>query len=360
MPDSSRPPLRIERALKWTVFLGAAAFVIYLCLLILAPFLGVIAWSLVLAIAFHPVHEYLVRKTGRPSLSALICSALVVVAILIPLLFVTGLAVNQFLALREYLQQRAETDTGALEPLRRAFEWVAMRLGLDTAAIEAWIRQHANELARVTAEYSLALAANVTSVVVSFLFTIFAMFLLFRDGARMVARIPDLLPFERSASEAMLLRIREVIYGGVYGVVVIALVQGALCGVMFAILGIPSAALWGMVTVLTSVLPIVGAAAVWVPGTLYLAAIGRWPQAIILAVWGTLVISGMDNFLRPRLVGGRVGLSEIVMFFALLGGLQVFGVLGIVLGPVLFAVAASIFQVLTAGTAAADVQHGTD
>ena len=132
-----------------------------------------------------------------------------------------------------------------------------------------------------------------------------------------------------------------------YGVVVIAVVQGALCGAIFWILGIPSAALWGMVTVVTSVLPVVGAAGVWAPGAAYLAATGQWTRAIILAVFGTAVISTVDNFLRPRLVGGRVGLSELVMFFSLLGGLQVFGVLGIVLGPVLFAIAAAILEALS-------------
>jgi predicted PurR-regulated permease PerM len=121
---------------------------------------------------------------------------------------------------------------------------------------------------------------------------------------------------------------------------------------MFWILGIPSAALWGMVTVVTSVLPVVGAAGVWAPGAVYLAATGHWTRAIILAVFGTGVISTVDNFLRPRLVGGRVGLSELVMFFSVLGGLQVFGVLGIVLGPVLFAIAAGILDVLSDEAAA--------
>ncbi len=101
---------------------------------------------------------------------------------------------------------------------------------------------------------------------------------------------------------------------------------------MFWVLGIPSAALWGTLTAFTSVLPLVGATAVWVPCTLYLLLSGHWTTAVVLAVWGTLVISGVDNFVRPKLVGNRVGLSELVMFFALLGGLQVFGVLGIVLG----------------------------
>jgi predicted PurR-regulated permease PerM len=344
--------LSTQRALKWTVFLGATAVVVYLCLRIVSPFLNVIAWSSVLAITFYPLHAFLVRATGRVSLSALICSALVVIAFVIPLLFMVGLAIDQSLALGKSVQQTLTDAPTTATPLEEAYRWLSRRLGLDAAAVSTWLQQHASEVASAVAEYSIVVAASVTGAVVSFVFIIFAMFLLFRDGDRIVAAIPELLPFERSRSEALLLRIRDVIYGGVYGVVVIALIQGALCGGMFWLLGIPSAALWGMVTVLTSVLPLVGSAVVWVPGTVYLIVNGQWPQAIVLAGWGAIVISSVDNFLRPRLVGGRVGLSEVLMFFALLGGLQVFGVLGIVLGPVLFAIAASIVEVLSHDRAA--------
>ncbi len=354
MPDSSPNPTTYpERALKWTVFLGATALVLYLCLLILGPFLNVIAWSSVLAIAFHPVHRYLVRTTGHVALSAVLCSALVIVTILIPVVFVASVAIDQALALRDYLQQTPTDAMAALEPVRRVMDSVTGRFGIDAAAVVDWVRENASQLFQVSAGYSLAIAANVTNVLISFIFTIFAMFLLFRDGERIVSRIADLLPFERSRSEALLVHVRDVIYGSVYGVIVIALIQGALTGLMFRILGIPSAALWGSVTVLVSVLPIVGAAGVWVPGTLYLALTGQVTRAIVLAVVGTLLISGTDNFIRPRLVGGRVGLSELVMFFALLGGLQAFGILGIVLGPVLFAIVASIVDVLSDRTALA-------
>ena len=350
---AQHPSTFTQRALKWTIFLAATALILYLCLLIVRPFLNVIAWSSVLVITFYPVHQRLVRKTGRVSLSAFVCSVMVVVAFVIPLLFLTAVVIDQFVALGASLQQMFTDQTGlkAWAPLRQAYGWLSDRLGLGGADIVAWVRQHASELARVVAGYALAAAQNLAGAVVSFVFVIFAMFLLFRDGDRIVARIPDLLPFERARSEALLTRVRDVIYGSVYGVVVIAVVQGALCGGMFWILGIPSAALWGMVTVVTSVLPVVGAAGVWAPGALYLAATGQWARAIILAVFGTGVISTVDNFLRPRLVGGRVGLSELVMFFSLLGGLQVFGVLGIVLGPVLFAIAAAILDVLSDETA---------
>jgi predicted PurR-regulated permease PerM len=349
MADASRYPSDFApRALKWTIFLGWTVLVVYLCLQILAPFTNVIAWAAVLTVTFYPVHRYLVTVTGRVAVSALLTSALVVIAVVIPLLFLLAVAVEQFLALGVSLQEAFgdEGRVNAASAVGRVYLETLQRFGVDSNAVAAWIRQHASELTRLGAEYTMTLAASVTGAVASFVFIIFAMFLLFRDGERMVAKATDLLPFERARSELLLLRIRDAIYGGVYGVVVIALMQGALCGGMFWILGVPSAALWGMVTVLTSVLPLFGAAAVWAPGTFYLFITGHWPQAVVLAVWGIVAVSGIDNFLRPRLVGGRVGLSEVVIFFSLLGGLQVFGLLGIVLGPLLFAVAASIVDVL--------------
>lgn len=344
--------LSTERVLRWVIFIGGTAWVTYLCLRVLSPFLNVIAWAAILAITFHPLHAWLTRRTGHRTFSAALASALVVVMFVIPFLFVAGLAVNELLAVAYALPQSfAEgriVDTST--PWGWAYDWIVTQLGIDVSQLVGWVQQNANELATVVARYTVNIAASVTGAVVSFVFIIFAMFLLFRDGERIVARIPDLLPFARARSEMLLGRITEVIHGGVYGVVVIALIQGALCGGMFFVLGIPSAVLWGMVTVLTSVLPLVGAAGVWVPGAIYLALSGSWTGAIVLLTWGTLVVSGVDNFLRPRLVGGRVGLNELVMFFALLGGLQAFGVLGIVLGPVVFAVAASIVDVLSDST----------
>ena len=351
MSDAS-PAARVatERALKWTIFFGTCAFVVYACVLILSPFLNVIAWSAVLAITFQPLYQVLVRATGRTALSALTASLLVVIMFLIPLVFMAGVAFNQLVMLVESLQ-KTFTDPAAIDPSQpwvRAYDWVGSHFGLDAAAVAAWVRAHASDVTRVAAQYTLKIAASVTGAVMSFLFIAFAMFLLFRDGDRIVARIPDLLPFERARSEALLVRVRDAINGGVYGIVVIALIQGGLCGLMFWLVGIPSAALFGTITVLASVIPVVGAALVWVPGALYLVTASEWTRAIVLLVWGAAVVSSVDNFLRPRLVGGRVGLSELAMFFALLGGIQVFGLLGIVLGPVVFAIAAAIVEVLTA------------
>jgi predicted PurR-regulated permease PerM len=337
----------VHRALTWAIFLGAVSAIAYVCLSILRPFASVIAWSAVLAIVCYPAHAWLVRKTGRVALSAFITSLLTVLAFVVPVLAIGGIAVDECAALGHWLQHAFQPGAQPPEQMTAALAWVGGHVGLDPGAIAAWIQEHISELGRGAGPYTASIAAGVLDAVASSVFVIVAMFLLLRDGQALLGTIPDLLPLERQRTETLFRRITDVVRASVNGVVVIAIVQGALCGAMFWVLGIPAAALWGMVTVFASVLPIVGAFAVWGPGTLYLAMTGQWSHAIVLALWGTFVVSGIDNVLRARLVAGRVSLSELAMFFALLGGVSVFGGLGVVLGPVAFATVAAIVDTLT-------------
>ena len=346
---SDQRPERLTIAplvMKWSVFFAAAAVVVCLWLLILRPFFGVAAWSTVLAMTCYPFHQWLVRHSGRVALSAAVTSTLMVLAVLVPLLFIGGVAVNQLRALRDPLRQAFVDPDGISRRVTAAVAPLTERLGLDPDAIGAWASAHASEWGAGAGHYTMSAAAGLGGAALSFALIAVATFLLLRHGERLVATIPDLLPFERTRSEALLLRILDVVHASMHGVVTIATIQGVLCGGMFWLLGIPAAALWGLVTVFASTVPFAGTAAVWVPGTVYLLATGAWPKAIVLAVWGAAIVSSVDNVLRPRLVAGRVRLSALAMFVAMLGGLQAFGALGIILGPVVFATAAAILDVL--------------
>jgi predicted PurR-regulated permease PerM len=332
--------------MKWSVFMAAAGALVYLCLLVLRPFFGVAAWSTVIAITCYPIHQRLVRRNGRVALSAAITSTLMVLAVLVPLLFIAGVAINQLLALGDSLRQALLDPDRISRRVKAALAPLTERLGLNPDAIVAWGSAHASEWVAGAGQHTMSAAAGAGSAMLSFALIAVATFLLLRHGETLVATIPELLPFERARSEALLLRIRDVVNASMHGVVTIATIQGVLCGGMFWLLGIPAAALWGLVTVFASMVPFVGTAAVWVPGTLYLLAIGVWPKAIVLAVWGAAVVSSVDNFLRPKLVAGPVRLSGLAMFVVMLGGLQAFGPLGIILGPVLFATAAAILDLL--------------
>jgi predicted PurR-regulated permease PerM len=332
------------RALTWAIFVAAAGSVAAVCVAILRPFAHVIAWSAVLAILCYPLQEALVRRTRRVALSALLTSSATVLVCLVPLLVLAGVAVDECAGLAHSFPRsfQAEAVTRGSALIAR----ITGPVGPGEPAVATWVEQHLGEMARGAGQYAIAIANGLLDAVISSVLVIFTMFLLLRDGKALVAAIPDFLPFERRRSEMLLGRIKDVVLASVHGVVVIAVLQGALCGAMFWVLGIPAAVLWGAVTVFASVLPVVGAFAVWGPGVVYLALTGAVQRAIVLAIWGTFAVSGIDNVLRPRLVAGRVGLSELAMFFALLGGLSVFGALGVVLGPVAFATAAAIVETL--------------
>jgi predicted PurR-regulated permease PerM len=320
--------------------------VVWLCLLVLRPFFDVIAWSTVLAIACYPVHQWLVGRSGRVVLSAATTSVLMVLAVLVPLVIIGAVAVNQLLVLGDSWRQAVADPDGLSRHVTAAIAPIAQRVGLQPDAIVAWVGAHASEWLARAGQFTMSAAAGAGGALLSFALIAVATFLLLRHGETLISTACTVLPFERARSEALLRRIRDAVHASVHGVMTVAAIQGILCGGMFWLLGIPAAALWGLVTVFASVVPFIGTAAVWVPGSVYLLAIGSWPKAIVLAVWGAAVVSSVDNFLRPRLVAGRVRLSGLAMFIAMFGGLQAFGAVGIILGPVLFATVAAILDML--------------
>jgi predicted PurR-regulated permease PerM len=195
---------------------------------------------------------------------------------------------------------------------------------------------------------TLGFLGGLASFFIQMFFVVFTMYYFFKDGENISRTIRDALPLEREQADGIISRTREVIDASVYGVLSIAIIQGILGGLAFWILGLPSAIIWGVVMTFLSMVPMLGAFLVWVPAAIYLALTGHWAKAVMLAVWGTLVIGMVDNFLRPKLVGSRTRLHELLIFFAVLGGLNVFGVLGVVLGPVVVAITLALVDVYRA------------
>jgi predicted PurR-regulated permease PerM len=193
---------------------------------------------------------------------------------------------------------------------------------------------------------TLGFLGGVVSIIAQMFFVIFTMYYFFKDGEQIYAVLRNALPLERRQAESVMTRTREVIDASVYGVLSIAIIQGVLGGLAFWVLGLPSAIIWAVVMTFLSMIPMLGSFVVWLPAAIYLAVTGHWTKALILVLWGTLVIGTVDNFLRPMLVGSRTRLHELLIFFAVLGGLSVFGVLGVVLGPVVVAITLAVFEVL--------------
>jgi predicted PurR-regulated permease PerM len=335
---------------RWLALLAATAAGLYLCWLMILPFINVLAWAAVLVVVFYPVHRRLVARTNRPATSAMISCLLVIFVILIPLSLVTLALVREFSSVAQGLQQQfgaiLDPNSAIGRVVARIIGWLGNFVDVKELTNPQSIQERVQQVVGAVAQRTLGLVGGALGVVVQIFFIIFTMYYLFRDGAKIVSALPDVLPLERSQSDEILARTKDVISASVNGVLVIAAIQGALGALAFFALGVPSALVWGVVMTFLSLIPMAGAFIVWVPAAIFLAVTGHWVKAVLLVAWGALVIGTVDNFLRPKLVGERTKLHELFIFFSVLGGLNVFGVLGLVLGPVVLAITLALLDVM--------------
>jgi predicted PurR-regulated permease PerM len=344
-----------KNLLRWWSLLIATAIALYLCWLMLQPFVGVIAWSAVLVIVFYPVHKRIAQRTGRPALSALISCVLVVLVILVPVALITVAVFNELSGAMQNLQAGLryvlDPNSSFTGPI---LTWLSRYVDVTQLHSDQYLLDQLKGMSRSIAGQTLGFLGGVVSVVVQMFFVIFTMYYFFKDGEKIYAVLRDSIPLERRQAERVMKRTRDVIDASVYGVISIAIIQGLLGGLAFWALGLPSAIIWGVVMTFLSMIPMLGAFVVWLPAAIYLALSGHWIKAVVLVAWGTLAIGTVDNFLRPKLVGSRTRLHELVIFFAVLGGLKVFGVLGVVLGPVVVAVTLAVIEVFHAAEQATE------
>ncbi len=327
---------------RWVALWIAVLVAVYLCWLMVQPFIEIILWAAVMAIVSFPLNLRLRRRFG-PAGSAALTTSAVVLVVLAPLVFVAFSMVNEAAKVARTLPSGVHK---VLNPdsaiLKKLGHYVDVGPLLDPQFISEKLKMLATALASKMA----GLLGGALGIGVQIFFVLFTLFYLLRDSDRILQNLREWLPLSQIQSEPLLRRTHEVISASLNGVLVIAAVQGALGGVGFLVLGISSPILWGVVMFLMSMIPMVGPFVVWGPAAIWLLASGYWIKATILVAWGAGVIGMTDNLLRPRLVGGKTRLHELVVLFSVLGGLQVFGILGIVIGPVVVAVTIGLLDAL--------------
>lgn len=333
---------------RWLILLSGVALAFYLCWLMLQPFVRVLLWGLVLTSAFGPVHRRICRRIKNPDIAALVSCFAVVLTIGVPTALIGLALVRELAPAFETLQAMIVSLLDPNSPvIGKGTQWLSER-GVDIEAVKQQaIEQAQAAMGEVTTNsigYVRGILGGIAGVIVEAFFVFFTMFYLFRDGSKLWAALANALPLRGKTMNQMIVRIREVISASVYGVFVIAVIQGTLGGIAFWFIGLPSAVVWGLVMTFMSLIPLAGAFVVWVPAAIYLAITGSWGAAIGLSLWGTIVIGLVDNFMRPKLVGEKAKLHELFIFFAVLGGLQLFGIVGLFLGPVILAIALALFD----------------
>jgi predicted PurR-regulated permease PerM len=332
---------------RWIALMLGTLVALYLCWRMLQPFIEVLLWAVVLVVVFYPVHKRIEARMNGSAWSAVVSTLIVIVTILVPLTLITYAIVRELTGFADGLQGNIQSLLDPNSPTTGKYlRWIGQYVNLDQWLSREAIVERLGGYSRAIAARAQSIIFGLVGVVIEIFFVIFTMYYLFRDGDRLRAALRFSLPLEGSKANEIIERTREVISASVYGVLVIASIQGALGGLIFFLLGLPSALLWAVVMMFFSMIPMAGAFIVWVPAAIYLLITGEYVKAVALIAFGTLVIGSVDNFLRPKLVGERTRLHELLIFFSVLGGLQVFGVLGLVLGPAVVAVTMALLDVV--------------
>jgi predicted PurR-regulated permease PerM len=274
--------------------------------------------------------------------------AIVALAVIAPALF-TGYSLGQ-------------EAGGAVGKLRAAAESGALQQSLQSqprlAPVVSWANQQGDlggqlqGLASEVTKHLGSLLGGSVMAIVQLLLTLFLLFYFFRDRSKVLATVRSLLPLSGAEADRLFSRVYETVHATIYGTVLVALVQGALGGLMFWWLGLPAPLLWGVVMALLAIVPVFGAFIIWIPAAIFLAMSGQWGKAMILTGWGAVVIGLVDNLLYPMFVGSKLRMHTVPVFIAIVGGLALFGGSGLVLGPVTLAVTIALVEVWRRRTAA--------
>lgn len=310
--------------------MAVTALGIYLCGLLAAPFLPALAWALALAVLFAPFQKWLESKLAHSGLAAMIAVTVIALIVVVPAVFVAQKLVVQAVKGAQLIESKVSSGEW-----RRAIE-AQPRLAPIADKIEQDLDLQ-DSVKTLTSWLSTTAGSIVTGSVfqaVNFCIIFYLLFFFLRDRRAALHSLRYLSPLSKAEMEQMFERISGTINATVYGTLAVSAIQGLLGGLMFWWLGLPAPLLWGFVMAILAVIPVLGAFVVWVPAVAFLALEGSWGNAVILAVWGMLVVGTIDNLLRPALVGKQLKLHTVVAFISVVGGLMLFGPAGLILGPV--------------------------
>jgi predicted PurR-regulated permease PerM len=327
------------------VFYGTVFLIGWLAYRIVQPFLVEIAWAVVLVICLDPIRVRLLPRLGRTR-TALALTLAVVVLLVIPVVFVGSAVVAEGPPAVRYLEAQLQSQGGAAGGFHRGWEWARARAPFLPTEQEA--------IARVTASVGQAAqflagqAGGILKGAASFLFslciTLGVLFFMVRDAALFQAAIRRVLPFGGEQNERLLATTRDLVSASVTATLAIAVLQGLIGGVTFALLGIDGWVLWSVMMGILALLPLVGATLVWLPFAVWLALSGSLVKGIVLAVVGVLILSTVDNVVRPLLLSGKSKMNTLVLIISLMGGLSAFGFIGIVIGPLVAALLTALVE----------------
>ena len=332
------------RSLSWRngVLFLLTLGVLVVCVRLLLPFLPALTWAMALAVATRPAYVWLDRKVGgRDGLAAMMAVVLALVLIVVPVAFLADHVVREVLHVSRMVQTGEMEVWIAAATERHPWADRLMDGVTDFSGRRSGTQVAAGYLAHRTRGFLLSSVRTLTQLAVM----LFALFFLYRDGERGRRALIAVLPMADAEAELLVERMGSVIAATLEGRLVIAVVQGGLGGAMFYGLGVPHAVIWGLTMAAAGMIPLIGTLLVWGPVSVYLLLTDHPIKALVMVLWGGGVVGMVDNLLYPQLVGRRLEMHTLVTFLAVLGGVALFGVSGLVLGPLVVVVAMELVRV---------------
>ncbi len=319
MADSSK----ISRYL----FLALLLILLYLSFKLVQPFFTYVFLGLILTISVHPVYKWFTRRIKNKKASSLITVILIVLIIIIPSFFLGSALVKQTANM---------VNSFNPESIEGINNYVVSHLG-SWADISSNLNSLFANLKDFVVKSAFSIAGSVAEIVLSLFIMFFIMYYGFIEGEKWIHQIREVFPFNKKRREQLVRKIKSVTQGVIYGQVFISVLQGLLGGIGFFIIGIKNPVFWGFIMTILAFLPVVGTGMVWAPVGIIELANGHIIGGIFILVFGFFIVSGIDNVLRPKIISGKGKIHPIIALIGILGGLKVFGFLGIIIGPLIAA-----------------------
>lgn len=339
--------------LQQASFLLILAAVSLMMVVIAWPFATPLLWAALAAIIFQPLYQRVLRRTGgRPNLAASLTLLVIFFAVLVPALYIASLVAEQAIALVASLQAQPIDLAAQYQRLYEMLPAPVQKVVFDSgwtnlATVQARVQEFLRESAGFIATNAVSIGGGALSFVLSFVLALYVVYFLLRDGARIGQIILTTAPVERDIADRLAERFIGIVRATIKGTGVVGLVQGTMGGIMLGLVGVPSALLLGVLMVILAIIPVIGTVVVWAPAAIWLLATGQIWQGVFVLVFGLVVVSSVDNVLRPILVGRETGIPDWIILITTLGGISLAGFSGIVIGPLvggLFLACWSILQ----------------
>lgn len=347
MSPSKKYRISLERNFYIWILLFFIGLLGYINYQILKSFFFSAGWAVVIALIFHPLYEYLKKFLKYSGLSAFVTIVLVLILFLFPFVYISYQII---LEAGDFIQKvnvpELINQITASPLLSKIFLKLSFITGGDVSSLQTLIN---NELARLMKEAVVKIAqgfGDFLGFILNVILTFFIAFFFLKDGNHFVQKIGEFLPFSESDKISIINQIKNIIHTTFYGGILVAMLQGTILGLSFYFLNIPSPTLWGFATAVASFIPVLGAFSIWGPASFYLLINGLILKGIILTLVGGLLISSIDNVLKPVIIKGKIKLPLIFIFLSVLGGIKFFGLIGFVIGPLVFSLFVSFLEIL--------------